>query len=66
EIGSTVPEVQQAAAKTLLMVLDNAQDRLEIGYGRNRIPALKAHFEAARVRLETMQGTQPRTAVSSE
>jgi len=54
-VGSTVPESKQAAAQTLLMLLDNAQDRLEIGYGRNRIPKLKAHFEAARERLKSIQ-----------
>jgi len=48
------------------MVLDNAQDRLEIGYGRNRIPKLKAHFEAARNRLISIQNGDSILGLSSQ
>ena len=66
QAGSTVPEARQAAAGMLLMVLDNAQDRLEIGYGRNRIPKLKAHFEAARNRLISIQNGDSILGLSSQ
>ncbi|MEN1727907.1 MAG: CehA/McbA family metallohydrolase [Pseudomonadota bacterium] len=54
EVGSTDPDAAAASASTLMMLLDNAQQRLRDGYGDADIPRLEAHFEAARNELESM------------
>ncbi|OAB58126.1 hypothetical protein AY599_00260 [Leptolyngbya valderiana BDU 20041] len=51
EIGSTDDASRRASAETLRMLLDNARERLEAGYGDAEIPRLEAHFDRAREAL---------------
>ena len=51
-VGSTDPDAERTAAGELLRALDVAERRLEAGYAGAEIPALRAHFAAARESLE--------------
>jgi len=51
-VGSTDPDAERTAAGELLRALDVAGRRLEAGYAGAEIPALRAHFAAARDSLE--------------
>jgi TolB protein len=54
-IGSREPGAARAAASDLLMVLDNAEKRLDQGYKNAKIPNLRAQFIEARKRLEKIR-----------
>jgi TolB protein len=61
--GSTEPVARRAAATDLLRALRNAEDRLIAGYGEGEeIPALRAHFAAARARLDSLARPPGRNA----
>ncbi|MGQ0765803.1 MAG: CehA/McbA family metallohydrolase [Gemmatimonadota bacterium] len=52
--GSTEVGARRAAANDLLRALDNAETRLVAGYGDAPIPGLRAHFDLARQRLDSL------------
>jgi hypothetical protein len=52
--GSVDVGARRAAAHELLAALANARQRLEAGYEGTEIPRLRAHFDAARSRLEAL------------
>jgi TolB protein len=58
-VGSTDAAAARAAARDLLRALDVAERRLVAGYEGTEIPALRAHFAAARRSLEARAGTVP-------
>ncbi|MGB5171821.1 MAG: CehA/McbA family metallohydrolase [Eudoraea sp.] len=51
EIGSTMPGNKVSAAEKLLEILKVSEQRLNKGYGENKIPDLEAHFSKAKEKL---------------
>jgi hypothetical protein len=51
---STEPTARRAAVADLRRAMANAEQRLDAGYAGTSIPNLKAHFAAARTRLEAL------------
>ncbi|MBK8250262.1 MAG: CehA/McbA family metallohydrolase [Gemmatimonadetes bacterium] len=51
---STDPDARRAAVADLRRAMANGEQRLDAGYAGTPIPNLKAHFEAARTRLDAL------------
>jgi TolB protein len=54
EPGSTDPDAARESARTLLMLLDVAEENMRAAYGNAPIPNLLEHFGNARRKLEAL------------
>ena len=57
--GSTVPDVKRQAARDLLTAFDTSEKTFLKAYDGVPAPALRAHYAAARARLDSLAAPVP-------